>query len=492
MIRRTRILALIGLVAGTLTLALAGAGVATALGGGGMASAAHPLELAAIQHGLTKVQQHRVELLRNADVSTRAGANRLLRALGYNPRQFVVQRGARNYAGLKCPGKRWTCTKATRVLQAGGQNVSECTPPSDATINISNDCEILQVNGGSARCVQRSKDSGMLTQICRIEQGSNSSGNRAEIVQSVDQNDKGLAAQLVNQKANIFQDTTGSGSNFASINQGVTQSVQGNKSGASIDQNQQTNQSAVVRQGATGSGDNNADVSQTTNQDEHAENADMINQFQNAGPGGFAHCNANVNVCFDLTQTSNTGKNNTNLNQKLSQSQFAVHATTGGQQAQGGCDMTFTPCHPDFFASGLDHTFDQSSTGGGLSTQQSNQDENQQQRRTDTGGMTFSQVGPVRKGLSFQDGNDNNQATQFQNSKQSSKGDGVGVLLSDFLIDDCSSSGLCTVHQQVDSNGFRQSNDETAPSFEAVIACGAANETEEGPFCVAEQNSFPD
>ena len=81
-------------------------------------------------------------------------------------------------------------------------------------------------------------------------------------------------------------------------------------------------------------------------------------------------------------------------------------------------------------------------------------------------------------------------ATQTQNSKQSSKGDGTGVL-SDLLSDACSSSGLCTGHQHVDSNGFRQDNDLTAPSFELVIACGAANFTEEGPFCASEQNPFP-
>ena len=104
--------------------------------------------------------------------------------------------------------------------------------------------------------------------------------------------------------------------------------------------------------------------------------------------------------------------------------------------------------------------------------------------------MTFSQVGPVHKDLGFQFGNPDNRATQTQNSKQSSKGDGTGVL-SDLLSDACSSSGLCTGHQHVDSNGFRQDNDLTAPSFELVIACGAANFTEEGPFCASEQNPFP-
>ena len=35
------------------------------------------------------------------------------------------------------------------------------------------------------------------------------------------------------------------------------------------------------------------------------------------------------------------------------------------------------PCDPNPFASGLNHNFDQDSSGGGLSTQSSNQDENQ-------------------------------------------------------------------------------------------------------------------
>ena len=54
-----------------------------------------------------------------------------------------------------------------------------------------------------------------MTQKCNITQGPSSSNNRAEIMQSVDQNDKGSATQDVNQKANIFQDATDGGSNFA-------------------------------------------------------------------------------------------------------------------------------------------------------------------------------------------------------------------------------------------------------------------------------------
>ena len=130
----------------------------------------------------------------------------------------------------------------------------------------------------------------------------------------------------------------------------------------------------------------------------------MINQFQNAGAGGFGHCDiARERVLRPHRRIPNTGTNTTNLDQKLSQSQFAVARCTAGQQVQGGMRHdVYAPCVPEPFASGLNHNFDQNSTGGGLSTQQSNQDENQDQHRTDTGAMTFSQVGPVRKDLGFQ------------------------------------------------------------------------------------------
>ena len=66
------------------------------------------------------------------NLSSRAAATAYLRSLGLNPRGFVIQRGARNYAGPNCPGKRWTCTVSTRVLQiaqqAGRTNSASCAP----------------------------------------------------------------------------------------------------------------------------------------------------------------------------------------------------------------------------------------------------------------------------------------------------------------------------------------------------------------------------
>jgi hypothetical protein len=49
----------------------------------------------------------RAALLKTANLRTRAGAARYLRAIGVNPHHFVIQRGVRNYAGANCPGKGW-------------------------------------------------------------------------------------------------------------------------------------------------------------------------------------------------------------------------------------------------------------------------------------------------------------------------------------------------------------------------------------------------
>jgi hypothetical protein len=61
------------------------------------------------------------------NLSTNAKVREYLRSLGISPRGAVIQRGARNYAGPRCPGKAWTCTStAHRVVQvasAGGKNI---------------------------------------------------------------------------------------------------------------------------------------------------------------------------------------------------------------------------------------------------------------------------------------------------------------------------------------------------------------------------------
>jgi hypothetical protein len=472
-------------------LAAGGATVAKALGGTSDASKFRvvALKLNHQPHALSAAQQHKLRLLRTADTSTRAKAYRVLRALGVNPRGVVIQRGAHNYAGPNCPGKRWTCTTARRVLQASGDSQFECTPVSAqvSPTGSPNDCFIMQTNGGSAKCVERSKTSvgTPIVQNCSIIQGTTpaTGNNRAEIVQSADQNDKGACTQDVTQTAVVMQTATGNGSNSSSIRQDINQSCNGSGGAPTIDQKQEAHQTADVTQDtAAGSGKNDSDVRQSQNQDEHAVNAATINQFQNTDDRfNPPLCFFGENECYTLLQTSGSGKNDTKLDQRYNESQHANNSN-GGQQAQGGCDTTTTPCAPLPFETGMVHDFDQS--GAGVSTQSSNQDENQAQHRDNVGAMTASQVGPTRKDEGFQNGNDQNRAKQEQNSKQESKGGATVAVSTDMLSDACDSSGLCSVHQHVDSNGAKADNSITAPAFFASIDCAGGQTTttsESGP-----------
>src|SRR6185312_4726345 len=69
------------------------------------------------------------------NLSTRAGVVQYLASHGIDARGIVVQRGSRNYAGPNCPGKGWTCTTATRVLQSGTTNQYTCTASTGGTVN---------------------------------------------------------------------------------------------------------------------------------------------------------------------------------------------------------------------------------------------------------------------------------------------------------------------------------------------------------------------
>src|SRR3954454_23621826 len=87
-------------------------------------------------------------------LSTPTGAVSYLRSIGLDPTGFVIERGELNSAGLACPGKRWTCTSATRVLQISsslsGTNDSNCGPTAVLTKAADYRCEIVQAGTGGA------------------------------------------------------------------------------------------------------------------------------------------------------------------------------------------------------------------------------------------------------------------------------------------------------------------------------------------------------
>jgi hypothetical protein len=492
-IRGKRIVVVVGVVAGALMIAAGGATVASALGGSTSGLLTGRLDVKVAHHGLTKAQKHKLQLIRTSNVATRAQARRLLRALGLNPRGFVIQLGKRNYAGPNCPGKGWSCTNARRVLQAAGDNDFQCTQSTGpgAMFAPPGPCVVVQTNGGSAKCVERTKTSAAeVLQECSITQGPNASGdNRADILQVVEQTAGGSATQDATQNAFVMQ-TNGAGSNRSSVRQDVKQSIDSGAPAVDVTQEQNAHQRVFVTQitdnGTGQAGGNDSNVDQSQDQNEKAQKAtNSITQLQNADDVfDNDHCptyssldDEFSNQCAAVVQLSNVddvdfpeaaipgphgGRNITNLQQHVNQDQDASK-TLGGEQGQGSSDLTI---------GGLDHRFIQHSTG--LSTQGSHQHENQKQHRSDTGAMTAYQHGPTRKGTGMQSGNPDNKANQNQDSKQESKGPGL-IESTDVMTDQCESSGNCDADQKVDSNGNKAHNHQSGPFFVAFIACGTSD-----------------
>ena len=439
----------------------------------------------------------RLALLRTADLSTRAGAWRYLRAIGLEPRQVVIQRGARNYAGPKCPGKLWTCSTARHVLQIGRANIYFCAPRQSGT--APNDCVIVQSGGGTAACTETGSANGA-TQKCSITQTNTATGanNNAIVVQILTQTGGQSGTQVATQNASIVQSNTRGGSNIVGVTQNVVQLLGRGAAALNDDPNdaddftpatslpitqkQDAYQRLSVMQTTSNStglaGNNTSGVLQTQLQRARADRSPQITQLQNTIDAvGTEWCpvlNANVtiddpfaNQCNTIQQSSSSnpgGKNTSLVRQDYRQFQAASNccATLEGHQAQGSLT---DPSH-----GGLDHRFTQASSG--LSTQTSNQVERQVQRRSSIGaaGIDAEQHGPTRKGTGTQTGNAGDTATQTQSSVQLSTPT-ADVDATNLISDRCTSAGNCTGTQTVNSNGDVTTNTQSGSTITIAITC---------------------
>ena len=110
------------------------------------------------------------------DLSTKAAVHQYLRSIHVNPKGVVIQRGARNYAGPNCPGKRWSCTNTTRrvvqISKGRGRNIFRCATARCAVVQISK-----SFADNTASCI---KTTGV-TQSCTISQPNASGLNKAVV-----------------------------------------------------------------------------------------------------------------------------------------------------------------------------------------------------------------------------------------------------------------------------------------------------------------------
>ncbi len=181
--------------------------------------------------------------------TTSASVLKYLKSHGVNTRGMVIQRGVRNYAGPKCPGKGWKCTRAHRVIQFAplhGGNTFTCSPSASTGPD---DCVIVQVNttgANNAKCVEQSSTDGVF-QNCDITQTNVSGKNNATVFQLI--NESGPQHQTGDQTAYVTQQN-GIGSNNSSVLQTIWQTT--STSGPTVDQDQSGTQYNNINQNALG------------------------------------------------------------------------------------------------------------------------------------------------------------------------------------------------------------------------------------------------
>src|SRR5437868_3013425 len=129
------------------------------------------------------------------DVSTRAAVIHYLHSIHVNPKGAVIQRGLRNYAGARCPGKRWTCARTrhtvVQITGHGGKNRFACSSSHCVVVQISGVSHGVYVSGrqlaakggggsSTASCVKSGAGTLTSAQDCTITQ-SGSGPNKASV-----------------------------------------------------------------------------------------------------------------------------------------------------------------------------------------------------------------------------------------------------------------------------------------------------------------------
>ncbi len=204
-----------------------------------------------------------------ADLSTNEGVAAYLSSKGMSAKGFVVQRGQLNYAGPNCPGRRWNCTKKTKVVQIAsgkhGKNRLECGPGGTLTDTTTAGtrtitCVVIQTatsGKNHARCALSARGVSPVVLECRIEQTNVNGDNTARVKQRVVQRDG--ANQLATLNALVTQ-RNGSGDNRSDVDQTIDQTTNDVQLATSPAQNQEGRFSARIAQSsATGSNDSHLD-----------------------------------------------------------------------------------------------------------------------------------------------------------------------------------------------------------------------------------------
>jgi hypothetical protein len=220
------------------------------------------------------------------DLSTTEGVAAYLSSKGLTGKGFVVQRGPLNYAGPKCPGRTWNCTKKTKVVQVAsgkhGKNRADCdgsltqtTTAGTTTIR----CIVVQSTPSGknrARCSLEASDVSPVVLECQITQTNTDGDNVARVHQRVLQRDG--ADQRATLNAQVTQ-TNGTGDNESNVKQTIAQRSRALSMANAPTQNQEGRFSGRIAQ-TTGSGSNDSRLIQNLEQKGTASGSSNIVQRQ--------------------------------------------------------------------------------------------------------------------------------------------------------------------------------------------------------------------
>jgi hypothetical protein len=280
------------------------------------------------------------------DVSTRAAVIHYLHSIHVKAKGAVIQRGLRNYAGARCPGKHWTCasTKHTvvQIAKRGGQNRFVCRSSRCAVVQFSGVSRGVLIsgrhlastpaakNGNTATCIKTTGLAASCT-ITQLNGISSSASPMATIVEgqvAPGQKATGLT-QTASYTAQITQ-STGSGNNLACVLQETNidgSTNQSGKKGTPITVTLEAHQSIIIRQDSL-TGNNTAEnatynpstgtaacasspLSQIQTLSSTVTGTSSITQNENdqfsACPGVVPNDGDYANLCLDIEQNRSTG-----------------------------------------------------------------------------------------------------------------------------------------------------------------------------------------
>jgi hypothetical protein len=424
-------------------------------------------------------------LKRTIDVSTPAAVKQYLHSIGVSSRGVVIQRGVRNYAGPRCPGKRWTCTSTShpvvQVAAAGGKNYFQCTSDSCAVVQVAAAPSTPNV----ARCIRTTG----ITQSCSITQTSATADNIAIVVESVvklsgltqtasataqiRQTATGASSVANGNTACVLQRITVDGSTVARKGMPVTVTLEGHQSisiaqdslyGANVVQNAAQDLAGVWQC-------DNRPLAQSQTLSSTATGAAAITQNQNAADNG---PNLRLDIEQNRSQTTPDDSMGTNRARFLQTSTLSATAYT----PNGPVTQTQSSTR-----GGLDATVNQFSHGVSTSeaAQTETQTEHAQRSSSDASlppNTTQTQYGPV--GCCTDQGD--NAADTFTITQSSTQNNDTGQDQTNSLQADCSTTGSCTATQTTTVNNSSTTNTQTGQDVHTQTTCTGSACTPTGFF----------